>query len=147
MLGMNDTTRSIFLVDDDQNDRMLIKRAFEKLDMNISVNTASNWEEAKTKLVEFIGSTEEQTLDLIILDLKLPGKSGFDILRWIRKQEKIKYIPVIILSSSSHDKDILKSYRLGANSYLIKPVRFDDLINIAKTIKNYWFDINKQPDQ
>ncbi len=80
--------------------------------------------------------------DILILDLKLPGKSGFEILEWVRGQDQLSHIPVIILSSSSQNKDILKSYRLGANSYLVKPVNHSDLINMVKSIKDYWFDIN-----
>ncbi len=135
----------VMLVEDDPNDIHFIDHAFGKLDIPVSLTTASDGKTAFSILKNFLDpSDDDMSLpDLIILDLKLPGISGFEILEWIREQDVLKHIPVLILSSSSHNKDILNSYRLGANSYLVKPNELKQLIDIVKTIKDYWFDINR----
>lgn len=137
----------MLLVEDDQNDVLLLKHAFEKLEDPIDLETVSNGEEALSLLKE--ADDPEDTNDppaLIILDLKLPGKSGFDVLEWIREQDDLQHVPVIILSSSAHKKDILRSYRLGANSYLVKPVNHDDLIGMMESLHRYWLDLNETVD-
>lgn len=98
-------------------------------------------EEALSILKDSI-SDKNDCREFILLDLKLPGKSGFDVLEWIRDKDELTPIPVIILSSSGQRSDIMKGYSLGANSYLVKPVEHDDLVDMGKTIKDYWLDLN-----
>ncbi|MGM0510303.1 MAG: response regulator [Thermoplasmatota archaeon] len=138
----------MLLVEDDPNDVLLLKHAFEKLEVSLDLETFAKGEEALSFLKEADGFSEDDDHFpyIIILDLKLPGKSGFDVLKWIREQDDLQHVPVIILSSSAHKKDILKSYRLGANSYLVKPVNHDDLIGMVRTIKDYWLDLNRTAD-
>lgn len=131
----------VLLVEDDLNDSLLMKHAFEQLEISVSLKIVHDAEEAITRL-KFVSDSGSTAPDLIILDLKLPGRSGFDILKWIRSQEPLKHIPVIVLSSSAHHSDVLRCYQLGANSYLVKPVRHQDLIEMIRAIKNYWFDMN-----
>jgi DNA-binding response OmpR family regulator len=82
---------------------------------------------------------------LVLLDLKLPRRSGLEILQWMREQEDLKSIPVIILTSSQQSLDIDRAYELGANSYLVKPVGFDGLLEMVKAIGMYWVLLNRTP--
>jgi len=138
----------ILLVEDDPNDQMLIQHAFEKLDTPITISAVSKGDQALEAIEDSLSSSKgkDKLPDLILLDLKLPGKSGFDVLGWIRDRDILDNVPVIILSSSNQESDIKKAYELGANSYLVKPVNHGRLIDIVKTIKKYWFDHNVTVD-
>lgn len=131
-------------MEDDPNDQMLIQHAFEKLDTPITISAVSNGDQALNSIEGSLSSSKVKNKlpDLILLDLKLPGKSGFDVLEWIRDKDVLDHVPVVILSSSNQESDIKRGYELGANSYLVKPVNHDRLIDIVKTIKRYWFDHN-----
>ncbi|MBF0608674.1 MAG: response regulator [Magnetococcales bacterium] len=83
--------------------------------------------------------------DLILLDLNLPKKDGRDVLREIKSDEKLKKIPVIILTTSDAETDILRSYNLGANSYVTKPVGFEKFVKVVNTIEDFWFTVVKLP--
>jgi CheY-like chemotaxis protein len=72
----------------------------------------------------------------------MPRISGFEVLSWLRDNPKLRFIPVVVLSSSNHDSDLRRAYELGANSYLIKPVSFDSLVEIIRTIHDYWLRLN-----
>ena len=80
--------------------------------------------------------------DLVLLDIKLPGISGLDVLKTIKRTPVIKRLPVVIITSSTEEGDRIMSYDLGANSYLVKPITFDDLINTVKVIYEYWLSLN-----
>src|SRR5205814_1131635 len=80
---------------------------------------------------------------LILLDLKLPRKSGLEVLAWLRGEASLKYTPVVVLSSSAETRDIEKAYALGVNSYLVKPVSFGDLLEMVKSIGMYWMILNR----
>lgn len=131
-------------MEDDPNDQLLIQHAFEQLDAPISISTVSNGDQALDAIEDSLSSSEgkKKLPNLILLDLKLPGKSGFDVLEWIRDRDILDNVPVIILSSSNQESDIKRCYKIGANSYLVKPVNHDRLIDIVKTIKKYWLDYN-----
>jgi DNA-binding response OmpR family regulator len=81
---------------------------------------------------------------MMLLDLKLPRKSGFEVLAWLRQHGEIKRLPVVVLSSSRESPDIARAYDLGANSYLVKPVAPDDLLELVKAIDRYWMTFNEQ---
>ncbi|MGZ8920414.1 MAG: response regulator, partial [Limisphaerales bacterium] len=83
--------------------------------------------------------------DLVLLDLKMPRKSGLEVLGWIREQANYKRLPVVVFTSSKHDQDINRAYELGANSYLVKPVGFDALLETVKQIHLYWATLNQSP--
>jgi CheY-like chemotaxis protein len=82
---------------------------------------------------------------VVLLDLKLPRKSGFAVLEWIRANPLLRHLPVVVLSSSGQDEDIRRAYDLRANSYLVKPVRRDALIGMMQTVSRYWADLNLRP--
>jgi CheY-like chemotaxis protein len=83
---------------------------------------------------------------LVLLDLKLPRKSGHEVLEWLRQQPNLKRLPVVVLTASSESSDVNRAYDLGANSYLVKPVTFDALVEMVKTLNLYWLILNKRAD-
>jgi CheY-like chemotaxis protein len=83
---------------------------------------------------------------LILLDLKLPRLSGFEVLAWLRQQSGLKPVPVIILTSSREASDVEKAYQLGVNSYLVKPTAFDQLLEMTERLEHFWLDLNQFPD-
>jgi len=81
-----------------------------------------------------------------LLDLKLPRKSGHEVLEWLRQQSTLRRLPVVVLTASSESSDVNLAYDLGANSYLVKPVTFDSLVQMVKTLNLYWLILNKRAD-
>jgi DNA-binding response OmpR family regulator len=82
---------------------------------------------------------------VVLLDLKMPRKSGLEVLQWIRSNQALRRAIVIVFTSSKHDEDVNKAYEIGANSYLVKPVGFDMLVDLAKMIQQYWVNTNERP--
>ncbi len=138
----------ILLVEDDPNDVILIKRAFDRARIANPIQVARDGEEA----IAYLAGSEpyhDRSLYplpmLVLLDLKMPRKSGFDVLAWIRAQEGLRRLPVVVLTSSKDTPDINRAYDLGANSYLVKPVAFEALIEMVKTLGFYWLILNQKP--
>ena len=129
------------LVEDNPDDITLTKRAFKKhIDkQEYSFFTARDGKEA-------IEHLKNNPLPIfILLDLKLPGVDGFEVMKFIRSYEPTKLIPVIVLTSSTEEKDMIKIYDLGANSYIQKPVDYNSFLNVVKTISSYWIRLNENP--
>lgn len=142
---MEKITKNILLVEDDSNDALFFKRALAKVSKSINLMILNDGEQAINYLTQFTGpntTPNPDIPDLIILDLKLPRRSGLEILDWIRNQEGINRLPVLILTSSDQITDIKKAYSLTANSYLVKPIGFENLITLIETIESYWLDLN-----
>ena len=140
---MNDIFRPILLVEDNPVDIDLTLRAFKKRKLANQVEIARDGEEALAFLARW---ESEETLPLIILlDLKLPKVDGLEVLRQIKFHPKLRSIPVIVLTSSSEDKDIQTAYQLGANSYIVKPVDFNKFIEVVDQIELYWGVLNTAP--
>ena len=140
--------KPILLVEDDPNDRMLIKRAFKKSGLLNPLYEVTNGQEA----VEYLegkgiySNREQYPLPvLILLDLKMPKMNGFEFIRWARSHPEHKKHIIVVLTSSRESPDINYAYELGANSYLVKPVEFSDLINLVKELHLYWLIINELP--
>jgi len=139
---------SILLVEDDPNDIILIKRAFEKARITNPLQVVEDGEEAISYLAGKgpYGDREKYSLPmLILLDLKLPRKSGHEVLEWLCQQPILKRLTVVVLTSSQQSSDINRAYDLGANSYLVKPVTFDALVEMVKTLNLYWLLLNENP--
>ncbi|MBI5643532.1 MAG: response regulator [Deltaproteobacteria bacterium] len=94
---------------------------------------------------KYSGRDVKDVPELVLLDLKLPKVSGFEILEKIRADERTRLIPVVILSVSSLREDVLRSYRSGANSFIVKPMNYEEYIKTVRIICNYWLVINKKP--
>ena len=137
---------TILHVEDDPNDVLLVERAMKKSNTVAVLKAVSDGDKAVSYLKgeEGFGNREQHPLpDLVLLDLKMPRKSGLEVLTWIREQTHFKRLPVVIFTSSKHEQDINRAYDLGANSYLVKPVGFDMLVDLVKLLHQYWLTVNE----
>lgn len=138
----------IMLVEDDYNDVLLIQRAFRKAKIKPLVANISNGDEVLLYLQgkgKYADRKQYPLPLLILLDLKLPRRSGLEVLAWIRQQPKLKRLLVVVLTSSQEDSDLTQAYDLGANSYLVKPIDFQELVRLVQLINDYWFKTNQIP--
>ena len=137
---------TILLVEDDPGDQKLIKVSLKNQKLGNKVYTADSGEEAMDFLYQR-GKYSHGTSrpDLILLDLNMPGMGGKEFLRRIKEDEKMKSIPVIILTSSDSDDDIIDTYNLHASGYVKKPVKLEDFKRVMKEIKEYWFLLCRLP--
>jgi len=137
--------RTILHVEDDPNDVLLLEHACRKTGIGCNIKRVADGEEA-IQYLEGAGGFADRHLfplpQLILLDLKMPRLNGFDVLAWRLENDKFKIVPVVVFSSSNHDLDVKRAYELGVNSYLMKPVSFDSLCDIVKTISDYWLMLN-----
>jgi CheY-like chemotaxis protein len=139
---------TILHVEDDPNDVLLVERALRKASSASSILTVNDGDRALSYLGGNGAYADRHKFplpDLVLLDLKMPRKSGFEVLAWIRNQPDLKRVLVVIFTSSKHDQDINNAYDLGANSYLVKPVGFDALVETMTQIYNYWGTLNQAP--
>jgi len=147
---MNSADGIILLVEDDRDEVFLIQRAFQKADMKNPLQVLRDGEEAIDYLSRFGALAGEPSHSpepaLMLLDLKMPRKTGFEVLAWLRQQPNLKRMIVIVLTSSNQPVDINHAYDLRANSYLVKPADFAQLIEMLKNVKNYWLTHNQKPD-
>jgi len=141
---------TILLVEDNQDDIDLTLRAFRKSNVANRIVVARDGQEA----LDYLGvAGANASLDpdgmpqVVLLDLKLPKVSGLDVLRALRTDERTRRIPVVILTSSRHERDIVESYDLGANSYVRKPVDFAEFIEAARHLGLYWLVLNETAPQ
>ncbi|MBP7497901.1 MAG: response regulator [Bacteroidales bacterium] len=136
---------NILLVEDNQMDVVLTLDAFREAKLKNKIYVARNGKEALDYLFgneKYADRVLYPLPNLILLDLKMPGIDGFEVLRQVKNAEKLKRIPVIILTSSKEEGDRTLSYDIGANSYLLKPVSFDGFTEVVKKIDDYWFSLN-----
>ncbi len=138
----------ILLVEDNPNDLELALRALKKHNLANNVIVARDGAEA----LDFIfgtGSYADRQIEkipkVVLLDLKLPKVDGLEVLRRIKADERTKAIPVVVLTSSQEERDVVESYRLGVNSYMVKPVDFDQFIDSVSQLGLYWLVCNKPP--
>jgi len=139
--------KRILLVEDNENDAELTLEALSEHNLANGVDLVRDGVEALDYLNgtgRFAGS-ETGNLAVILLDLKLPKVDGLEVLRTIRSDPRLKYIPVVVLTSSREEKDVVESYRLGVNAYVVKPVNFTEFINAVKEIGAFWAIINEPP--
>lgn len=135
----------IMLVEDNYMDIRLTLDAFNEAKLQNSVNVFRNGMEALDYLFgrnKYTDSALYPLPDIILLDLNMPGIGGFEVLQQIKNADKLKRIPVIILTSSMEVADRTLSFDIGANSYLMKPIRFEDFVEVVKKITDYWFTLN-----
>ena len=138
----------ILLAEDDSNDVLLIQRAFQKAGLRNILKVARDGEQAINYLSgKGIYSNREQypLPFLLLLDLKMPGTDGFEVLEWLRNEPQLKRLLVVVLTSSNLQSDVDRAYELGANSYLVKPVSFDEMVHLIQRFEAYWSEINRTP--
>jgi CheY-like chemotaxis protein len=138
----------ILMADDDEDDRLMAKEAFAEVKLLNDFHTVEDGEE----LMEYLhrkGRYADPKFSprpgIILLDLNMPKKDGREALREIKADPSLRHIPIVVLTTSKAEEDILRSYDLGVNSFIIKPVTFDQLIDIMKTLTKYWFEIVELP--
>ncbi|MBN1699741.1 MAG: response regulator [Spirochaetales bacterium] len=135
----------ILLVEDNERDIILTKEAFKDNNMTYSLFVAKNGIEALSFLRREDGYENVPRPDIILLDLNMPGKSGFDVLKEIKSDRNYRSIPVAIFSNSSNEDDIMASYNDYANCFITKPVDYEQLITVIRIFFNFWVDTVKLP--
>lgn len=131
----------ILLVEDNEGDVGLVEEVFEDAKIRNVLHVADDGEEAMLFLNKESPYKDAPTPDIILLDLNLPQKDGREVLEEIKIDENLKRIPVVILTTSKAEEDIIKSYDLHANSYITKPVDFDRFIRVIKSIEDFWLEV------
>ena len=134
----------ILLVEDDPDHEALAIRALRKANVVNEINVARDGAEA-IEFMEGIAAGKHAMPQLVLLDLKLPKVDGLDVLRAIRAADKTALLPVVVLTSSDEERDIVASYRLGVNSYIRKPVNFTDFAEATRQLGMYWLLLNQCP--
>ena len=142
--------RSILLVEDNPNDEALTLRALKKSNILNPVIVARDGAEALDYLFgrgEYKGRNLEGNPEVVLLDLKLPKVDGLEVLHQLRSDERTKLLPVVVLTSSVEEQDVLRGYALGANSYVRKPVDFNQFVEAVKQLGLYWLVLNQRPPE
>ncbi len=140
---MIDTIRPILLIEDNPMDIDLTLRAFQRRKLTNPVEVARDGAEALALFDRWEAGKPSPLV--ILLDLKLPKVDGLEVLRRLKSHQVFKTIPVVVLTSSQEDRDVETAYRLGANSYIVKPVDFDKFVEVAAEIEIYWLILNTPP--
>jgi CheY-like chemotaxis protein len=136
---------SILVAEDDADDRVLLADAFAESGVVVSLDFVSDGVELMQRLALRDADVNLGLPDLLLLDLNMPRMDGREALRAIREHQRLRHLPVIILTTSKAELDIRVSYQLGANSYVTKPRRFDELIAVLRSLERYWMDIARLP--
>lgn len=131
----------ILLVEDNEGDVFLTKKVFDKAGLKNIIHIASDGEMA----LKILKDKNQKRPDIILLDINLPKKDGKQVLEEIKNDPDLKMIPVVVLTSSKAEKDILESYKLHANSYIVKPVTLDKFAEVATVVENFWFGVVALP--
>lgn len=138
---MAEDPKLILLVEDDPDHEMLTIRALKKSNIANDVRVARDGEEA----LEILFGETSLRPQVILLDLKLPKVDGLEVLRRIRESDETKMLPVVVLTSSDEERDLVRSYQIGVNSYIRKPVNFSDFAEATRQLGMYWLVLNECP--
>jgi DNA-binding response OmpR family regulator len=138
---MTDATKLILLVEDDPDHELLTIRALKKSNIANDVRVARDGEEA----INLLFGENAIRPQVILLDLKLPKVDGLEVLRRIRESDTTRMLPVVVLTSSDEERDVVRSYQLGVNSYIRKPVSFTDFAEATRQLGMYWLVLNECP--
>jgi CheY-like chemotaxis protein len=139
--------KRILLVEDNANDAELTLEALSEHNLANEVDRVNDGAEALDYLFQTgaYAGRDDGNLAVILLDLKLPKVDGLEVLRTIKSDERLKFIPVVVLTSSREESDLVESYRLGVNAYVVKPVNFSEFINAVKEVGAFWAIVNEPP--
>ena len=142
-------TGVILVVEDREDDILLMRKAFQKAALRNPLQIVRDGEEAMAYLGregKYSNRAEYPLPILVLLDLKLPGITGFEVLAWIRAQEGIRGLPVVVLTSSDHLGDINRAYDLGANSFFVKEFDFQNFVDLIALLERYWIKTARAPE-
>lgn len=146
---MDPKTATILLVEDDPNDVFFLQYAFEQAGIRNPLHPVEDGQHAIDYLAgngKYSDRAKFPLPCIVLLDLKMPGVSGLDVLRWIKEQPHLASILVIVLTSSKDINDVYETYKLGARSFLVKPLSLEERLEVAKAIKAYWIELNVLPN-
>lgn len=133
----------ILIAEDDADDRFLLKTAFDESGYPYLLKFVENGVEVIRHLREITDrKTEEELPGFILLDLNMPKKDGREVLKELKENKSLKKIPVIIFTTTKNENEISRCYELGANSYVVKPLVYDELVKIIKAMYSYWFEVS-----
>jgi CheY-like chemotaxis protein len=138
----------ILHAEDDPNDVLLVGLGFRKAAIPAVLRIVNDGEQVIQYLAgegPFADRTANPLPALLLLDLKLPRRSGFEVLSWVRSHDDLRRLPIVMLTSSAQAEDINRCYEMGANSYVVKPSVLEDLVTMAKKISAYWLEFNARP--
>ncbi len=138
----------ILVADDDEDDRMMLREALQICDFRHAVHFVSDGQELMDYLQQSGKFSSQLGLPrprLVLLDLNMPRKDGREALREIKQSTHLRSIPVVVLTTSKAEEDIVKTYDLGVNSFITKPTNFESLVAVAKDLSRYWFQIVNLP--
>ncbi len=141
---------TILMADDDPDDRLLTADALKEARLINDIRFVENGEELLDYLRhsgKFSAPADAPRPGLILLDLNMPRKDGRTVLKELKQDNDLRTIPVVVLTTSKDDEDVYRSYDLGVNSYIVKPVTFEALVDILQTLEKYWFEIVELPPQ
>lgn len=136
---MTETAKMVLLIEDDPDHELLTIRALERSKIANEIRVARDGEEA----INLLTGANAITPNVILLDLKLPKVDGFEVLRRIRQSDAGRLLPVVILTSSDEERDVIRGYQLGVNSYIRKPVNFHDFAEATRQLGTYWLLLNQ----
>lgn len=142
------SNEAVLLVEDNPRDVLLVQRAFKKANCTSPIQVVNDGDAAVAYLAGEAPYHDRALYPLpafVLLDLKLPRRSGSEVLMWLRQQPGLRRIPVVILTASREYIDVNQVYDLGANAYIVKPVAFDNLVEIVKTLNLHWILFNEPP--
>jgi chemotaxis family two-component system response regulator Rcp1 len=143
--GTVNKTVNILLVEDNPADVLLTMEALKEGDISHELNVVNDGAEAIAYLRRKGKYTDVVLPDLILLDINLPKKNGFEVLSEIKEDQRLKSIPVIILTTSSARQDVRRAYDLHANCYIVKPLDFDAFLNVVRSIEDFWLSVARLP--
>lgn len=150
MIQTLDSSLTILLADDDEDDRLMAMEALVEAQAINDIRCVENGEELMDYLLhreKFSGTNDAPSPGLILLDLNMPKKDGREALRDIKTDPRLRHIPVVVMTTSKADDDIMQCYTLGVNSFIVKPLTFEALVATMKTLTHYWFDVVERPPE
>ena len=139
----------VLIAEDSDNDVVMLRRAFRQASITAPIQYVSDGEQAIAYLHgdgKFARRDEFPLPDLLLLDLKMPRKNGFDVLEWLRDQPSLRHLRVVVLTTSEELRDVNRAYALGAASFLTKPVNFVEFKDTIQAMYNYWVALNRKPE-
>ena len=138
-------TRPVLYAEDQETDVFFLQRAFKQVEVSNPIRSVSNGQQAIDYLSSTISSAGAEQFPmprLLLLDVKMPLKSGLEVLEWKRNQPALSTLPAVIFTSSAQERDIRAAYEFGANAYLVKPYSLAEMVAMAKVIKEFWLTMN-----
>lgn len=137
---------TILIAEDDADDRFLLQTAFDECGCKEKIVFVKDGVELSDHLAKIVNNQNDSEWPaFILLDLNMPKKDGREVLRELKKKEEIKKTPIIVFTTTKNENDIKRCYELGANSYVVKPINYDELVKVISHIRNYWISISSSP--